>query len=190
MAGLSHSRSEGVVSVAEAHGGRRQETRVTLCGRTVTTLAENQDDREVALKIVEDCSYATLASVNPDGTPYCIPISPVIVGEHVYFHGTRTGQKVDNILRDPHVCIAAVGQCDVRPDAYTIDYTSTVITGTVTIVNDDAEKIEVLRRICLKLAAGNMGMFDEAIANSLDATGIYKMEIDTISHRQNAAPSR
>ena len=184
------SGEEGVIPVTEARGIRRQDTRVTLCGRTVPTFAEDQDDREVALKIVEDCNYATLASVNLDGTPYCIPICPVIVGGHVYFHGTKTGQKVVNILHDPHVCIAAVGQCDVRPDAYTIDYTSTVITGTLTMVDDDAERIEVLRRISRKLAATNMEMFDEVIAISLDATGIYKMKVETISHRQNTAPAK
>jgi len=157
-------------------------------GKTVFTVAVDQEDRGMALKVIDNCEYATLASINPDGTPYCIPIFPIVMGDYIYFHGTKKGQKVTNIQHDPHVCISAVGQCEQRPEVYTTDFTSTIVTGVMSVVEEDAEKIEVLRKVCLKYASGNMQMFDEAIQAALKAAGVYKIKIDTITHKIHTAP--
>jgi len=174
--------------MAEDQGKSIKKVIENSSGRTVFTIAVEKEDREMALKIVEDCEYATIASINPDGTPYCIPISPVVMGDYIYFHGTKKGQKVTNILHDPHVCLSAVGQSRQRPEAYTADFTSTIVAGTMSIVKDDAEKIEVLRKVCLKFAPSNMQMFDEAISVALKPAGVYKIEIDTVTHKQHTAP--
>ena len=43
-------------------------------------------DRQTALSLLEQCEYAVVSTVNEDGTPYGIPVSPVLEGRNVYFH--------------------------------------------------------------------------------------------------------
>ena len=31
--------------------------------------------RELALAVTDKCAYSVLATVNPDGSPYCVPLS-------------------------------------------------------------------------------------------------------------------
>ena len=38
-----------------------------------------------------DCEYAPLTIVNSDGTPYCIPISPMILYFHCVLEGRMPG---------------------------------------------------------------------------------------------------
>lgn len=161
----------------------------TICGTTVNVVAVDESDRSLALQVVADCFYAAFASINPDGTPYCIFVSPVVVDGSIYFHGTKAGQKVTNILRDQHVCLTASGKSELRPEDYTLDFASTVVNGTATVVEDEKEQVRVLHEICQKYAPSNMEMFAEAIANSLADTGIYRIEVGSVTYKTHRAPS-
>lgn len=174
----------------EASESSSQTITETICGTTVSTVAVDGKDRSLALEIVDKCLYAAFASINPDGTPYCIFVCPVVLDGYVYFHGTRTGQKVTNMLRDHRVCLTASGESELRPKDYTLDFASTIVNGTATVVEDEKEKVRVLHAICRKYAPSNMAMFAEAIANSLADTGIYRIEVGTITYKTHKAPSR
>jgi nitroimidazol reductase NimA-like FMN-containing flavoprotein (pyridoxamine 5'-phosphate oxidase superfamily) len=174
--------------MSEDQGKSIQKVIENSSGKTVFTVAVDKEDREMALKVIEDCEYAMIASINPDSTPYCIPVYPVLVGDYIYFHGTKRGQKVSNIMLNPHVCISAVGQSVQHPETYTADFISTIVSGTISIVEDDAEKIKVLHKICLKYAHSNMQMFDEFIGLAMKATGVYKITTDKITHKLHTAP--
>ena len=48
-------------------------------------------DRQTALSLLEQCEYAVVSTVNEDGTPYGIPVSPVLEGRNLYFHCALEG---------------------------------------------------------------------------------------------------
>ncbi|MDF2839216.1 MAG: putative nitroimidazole resistance protein, partial [Evtepia sp.] len=52
---------------------------------------DREKDSQFALEVLKNCEYATLATVNPDGTPYCIPISPAMMDGALYFHCALEG---------------------------------------------------------------------------------------------------
>ena len=41
--------------------------------------------REFGLSVLDRCEYATLALIDPDGFPYCVPITIVREGDALYF---------------------------------------------------------------------------------------------------------
>ena len=59
---------------------------------------------------------ASLATVNPDGTPYVVPVHFVRMGDVIYVHGLPAGQKVENIKANAHVCLTAYEMQGLLPD--------------------------------------------------------------------------
>jgi len=143
-------------------------------------------DKTFALEVVRDCEYATLATVNPDGTPYCIPVSVVLVSDDaIYFHCAIEGKKLDNLSKNNAVCLSCVRSTSLVPERFTTQYESAVVTGKCTVVPENDEKIMALRAICEKYAASNMSGFDEKIANSLHRTCVCRIEIENITGKAN-----
>ena len=51
-----------------------------------------------AWDVVDRAPYAVLALSDTDGTPYCVPISPVRRGKAVYFHCAAVGKKLTAVF--------------------------------------------------------------------------------------------
>ena len=146
---------------------------------------DREKDVVFAMEVLRESDYATLATVNPDGTPYCVPISPVLMGETVYFHCAAEGKKLDNIKQNNNVCISCA--CDVKPmpENFTTLYKSAVLTGKCEIVSDDTEKKLALREICEKYAKSNMSGFDSQIEKYLHKTCVCKIVVEKITGKAN-----
>lgn len=148
--------------------------------------SDREIDSGLAIEILKNCEYATLATINPDGTPYCIPISPVLNDNYIYFHCAHDGKKIQNIKNNNNVCISGVGNTKLVPEKFTTEFESAVAIGKCTLVSNDDEKILVLKLICEKYALSNMGEFDNAIKKSLQRTSIYKINIEEITGKKLA----
>jgi len=146
---------------------------------------DREKDKAFALEILRECEYATLATINADGTPYCIPISPVLIENTVYFHCAPEGQKLENISKNNAVCISCAGHTKRIPEDFTTEYESTVATGICHIVSDEEEKIMALNKLCEKYAKSNMENFDVSIKKSLHKTCVCKIEITNITGKSN-----
>ena len=62
---------------------------------------ERQMEPQQAHKLLEECEYAVLTTVDPEGEPHSVPISPVVEGDRLYFHCAHQGEKLDNIRKIP-----------------------------------------------------------------------------------------
>ena len=136
---------------------------------------------ELALAVVDNCAWAVMATVNADGTPYCVPLSPVRDGEWLYFHCAKEGQKIDNLRGKNSVCVSSVGNVKPSPGEFSLFYESAIINGTAFEVRDPEEKIRALHLISLRYTKDNMPAFDGAVKKDLDVTAVWKIRIDGIS---------
>jgi len=146
---------------------------------------EREKDAAFAFAVLRDCEYATLATVNADGTPYCIPISPALKDKTIYFHCAPEGQKLDNLSKHTSVCISCARHTKLIPEDFTTEYESAVATGKCRIVSDEKEKIMALKMLCEKYAENNMENFDASIKKSLHKTNVCKIEITKITGKSN-----
>ena len=140
--------------------------------------------RDLALSIADTCAYSVMATVNTDGSPYCVPLSLAREGEWLYFHSAKEGQKIDNLKYRNLVCISCVGNVKAVPGDFSIEFESAIIYGTAHEVTDRDEKINALRLISIRYTPNNMPAFDEAVKQNFDITGIWKVHIDEISGKQ------
>lgn len=142
---------------------------------------DRETDEAAALAVADKCEYAVLSTINEDGTPYCVPVSPVRDGRFIYFHCAKAGQKVDNLRRSPAVCLACVGDTFRPPDEFTTAYESAIIFGAATEVTEDGERIRALRLLCQRHTPAHMDAFDAEVERSLPRTGVWKISIERIT---------
>ena len=137
--------------------------------------------RDEALAVVDNCIYSTIGTVNPDGTPYCIPLSMIREGEWLYFHCAMEGHMIDNLKNQNRVCVSCVGNVKPFPGAFSLEYESAVINGNASEVTDREEKLRILRLISLRYTPDNMHAFDKYVEEGIDKTMVWKINIDEIS---------
>ncbi|MDO4544984.1 MAG: pyridoxamine 5'-phosphate oxidase family protein [Bacillota bacterium] len=140
--------------------------------------------REFALNVVDKCEYAVISMVDPEGLPYCLPITIVRKDDLVYFHTAKEGFKIDVLTNDPHICMSCVSDTYRTPDKFTTEFESAIVRGTASEVTSDEEKIEALRLLCQRHTPTNMHEFDDAISKSLFRTGVWKLTIEDITGKR------
>ena len=98
-----------------------------------------------------------MATIGADGYPYITPVNYVYFEGSVYFHCARTGEKIDNLKREPKVCFEVdipLAYLDLDyygeiPEACAVHqfYHCVVIRGRAEIVSDLDEKLRVLNAL-------------------------------------------
>ena len=138
------------------------------------------DDEIYAL--LDRVKEGVLGTVGKDGYPYCIPINFVRIGNKIYFHGRKSGEKNENMEACDKVCLTAMetGGFEITgPDGCntTTVYESVIVRGTVKTIEDLDKKIAVLRAIITKTVPERAGfpMKEERAA----AAAVFEMSIET-----------
>jgi nitroimidazol reductase NimA-like FMN-containing flavoprotein (pyridoxamine 5'-phosphate oxidase superfamily) len=114
-------------------------------------------DRRFIDTLLERSRIGRLATTGADGYPYITPVNYVYLNGSIYFHCARTGEKLDNIRRDPRVCFQVdqplayldLGFADNRqkPCSVTQFYDCVIIRGRAEISQDIAEKVAALNAL-------------------------------------------
>jgi len=141
-------------------------------------------NKTLALEVIDRCPYAVLSTILPDGRPYGIPLSIARIGGFIYFHGAPAGDKFEALRHNPRVSIACAVNVKPRTDDFSTEYESAIVSGTALEVTDVEEKIEALRAISLRYTPAFMDHFDREVARSIGRTGVWKVEIETITGKQ------
>ena len=145
-----------------------------------------QLDREEAIRILTEGSHGTLALSGDDGYPYALPISYAYFDDCLIFHSAITGHKIDSIRRSGKASFTVVEQDDVVPEGYTTLYRSVIAFGRIRIIDDDAEKIRLLRILCAKYAPMNSDeRRDQAIEADLHNTALLVLDIEHMTGKES-----
>lgn len=165
---------------------------------------DREMDKDFAYAVIDKAEFGTLATVNADGNPYCIPISIARKGDKIYLHSAKLGTKIENIMRNPKICMSFVGNVhvpvelndDKSPNSneenihktletrFTTEFESAVVFGTINIVDDKNEKIEGLRLITEKYSPNDMPYFDAAIDMSYNVTYVLRVDIEHVTGKR------
>ena len=145
---------------------------------------DREQDKAFALAVIDRCEYGVAAISTGEETPYCIPLSLVRVEDELYFHCALEGRKIDLLRKNPRVCVSFVGGNEAAEDDFTTYFQSAVAVGTAYEVTEAEAKIRALRALCEKLTPRHMAAFDEAIARSLDRTGVWGIHMEQATGKE------
>ncbi len=134
-------------------------------------------------KLLANNKVGHLATNNPDGFPYLVPVHFFYTDKVIYIHGLNRGQKLDNINNNSKVCFETADMeglilddkaCDVNTK-----YKSIVAFGNAEIIEDEQEKIAALNGVVGKYTPQLSGQTYPP--EMLIATGIIKITIKEIT---------
>ncbi len=146
---------------------------------------DREQEREFALKVVDECEYAALATLNEDGTPYCVPMTIVRENDSIYLHAAKEGKKLDNIRRNKQVSLACVSKSRTIEDSFTVEYASAIISGIAEEVNSQSEKARILYLLCERHTPSALENAKAAIEKELDHVCVVEIKIESISGKAN-----
>jgi cytidylate kinase len=135
--------------------------------------------RHEALEIVRRGEYGVLALNSPEGWPYAVPISYVLMDEAVYFHSALDGRKMEAMRADDRACFTVVGDTQpVYARNFTTYYESAMIVGHVSPVEEEQEKYNSLMALAAKYLPAHLDKSDKDIRQSFPRTAVYKLSLD------------
>ena len=120
--------------------------------------SEVTDPKEIE-RILSLTNIGRLATNGQDGYPYITPVNFVSFEGNIYFHCAPKGEKLDNLMRDPHVCFEVdvplsyldIGLDPSRPICNLHQYYHCVIIrGKASAVKDSALKVATLNTLIIK----------------------------------------
>lgn len=142
---------------------------------------DRERDAAFAWEVFDRAPYALLSIWDGEGG-YGVPVSPARIGETVYFHCAREGKKLDCLAKWPQASLAAV--TDVGPDYFGCNYRSAILRGEVSLVGDEAEKIEALRAISRRYCPEDMADFDAYLSPRLRSTVVCRMDVRSVTGKE------
>lgn len=141
---------------------------------------------ERAREIMENAEYGIFMTADKEGQPYGVAVSHVVEGDKIYFHcAANAGRKLENIRENPKVCMSFVSNTYIDPEKFTHRYESVVAEGIATIIEDREEKYHALKLVAEKYAPGTFKDSEAYILPKMDATGIVRVNLETLSGKVN-----
>lgn len=137
-----------------------------------------------AREVAAASPWCVLSTADAAGVPYGVPVTPVLVGDSVYFHSTArpASRRRENLEANPEVSLCFVGKANPLPERYSVDYASAVITGLASLVTEETERLAAMRAILARHAPGNDPEADaKTLENGMGYTQIWKVHITGIT---------
>jgi nitroimidazol reductase NimA-like FMN-containing flavoprotein (pyridoxamine 5'-phosphate oxidase superfamily) len=146
---------------------------------------ENRLSEAEALEIVSQGEFATLSLVDSEGNHYGVPISYALTGNTIYIHGAREGHKISLLTHNREVCLTVVGANAIDEANFTTRYSSAIVYGTASLVEENLEKVAAMRLLVEKYSPAYAENAEVEIDKAVDKTAIIKIEIKTITGKGN-----
>lgn len=146
---------------------------------------KNEISIEAAKQLLETERRGILAVNGDDGYPYAMPLNYIYCRQEgkIYFHGSRTGHKVDAILKDDKVCFTVYGNERVEEEAWAPYVQSAVVFGRCRLIRDQDTAIELAKNLARKYFPDEAIVNEEAAASG-HAVQMFEIEIEHISGKE------
>lgn len=105
---------------------------------------------EESMDILKRRTAGVLALLGDDGYPYAVPISYVYADSKLYFHGAKTGHKIDAIRNCENASFCVIDQDQIVPEEYTTYFRSVIAFGKIRILEDENEKKWAIEKMAEK----------------------------------------
>ena len=109
-----------------------------------------QLSNEECEQILRDATSGVLAVQGDDGYPYTVPVSHVYADGKIYFHGAKTGHKIDSIRRSDKVSFCVYDSGFRREGEWALNIRSVIVFGRVEIIEDRDRIYEIARKLSRK----------------------------------------
>ena len=143
---------------------------------------KNEIDKDAVDSLLHTCRRGVLSMNGDDGYPYSIPISYYYdeANQKIYFHGAKSGYKVDCLNRCDKVCFTIFGNESIKDLVWAPFVQSVVVFGRCHLVDTDNE---VLKNFMMKYYP-SLDLVDKVIKDDSKFVQMYEISIEHKSGKQ------
>lgn len=146
---------------------------------------KNQITIEDAKKLLEGERRGVLAVHGDDGYPFAIPVNYYydIQAQKIYFHGAKSGHKVDALQKNDKVCFTVYGNERIEKEEWAPYLQSVVVFGRCHLIDDPEKTTEKVRKLATKYYP-NKEEIEKEIEKAIRAVQLYEIEIEHMTGKQ------
>lgn len=138
-----------------------------------------------AIDILNAATSGVLALCGNDGQPYGVPMSHVCSEGKLYFHSALNGHKLDLIDENPKACFTVIAQDEIHPETYTTYFRSAIVFGAINVVDDDNERLRIIRLIGQRCNPSDEEGLIKEISRGISRCKILEMKIERLTGKQS-----
>ena len=144
-----------------------------------------------AVEILETATSGVLALSGNDGYPYAVPMSYVYCDGRIYFHGAKSGHRLDAVKGCDRASFCVVAQDDVEPLDYSTRYRSVIVFGRIRIMEDEAEIRRAIEMLAIRYAPmDTVEHREKAIADEYDIMTMYELKVEHMTGKESRSLMR
>lgn len=146
-------------------------------------IAERELTLEEAYEILEEGEFAVISTVDPDGSPYGVPVSYVMIDGKFYIHTAKgPGHKFDDFKHDSRVSVVVASELEpIYEDTFfTTRFASVIASGNISRVEDSKTLRRVLVELCMKYVPQFKEEIGGAIEREWDITDAWVVEFSEV----------
>lgn len=144
-----------------------------------------------SIEILNNATSGVLALLGDDGYPYAVPLSFVYDRGRIWFHGAKSGHKLDAMTRNSKASFCVIDRDQVTPEAYTTHYRSVIVFGKMRILEDAQEKRTAIEKLAAKFGSdGDAAGRAAAIDREWEALCMMELTIERMSGKEAAELAR
>lgn len=113
---------------------------------------KQQISNEKCIEILTKEPRGVLSLIGDEGYPYGIPINHFYDKEsgNIYFHGGKSGHKIDSIKRCDKVSLCVYDQGYRREGEWALNINSVIVFGRIKPIDDYDRVVDICRKLCSK----------------------------------------
>ncbi len=141
--------------------------------------------REAAEQLLLQSRRGVLAVNGDGGYPYAVPINYLYDREaqKIYFHGARTGHKLESIRACPKVCFTVYGNETVKTEPWAPFVQSAVVFGICRLIENEAESLAALKRLAMKYYPSER-LADAEIERAGKVAQMFEIAVEHLSGKE------
>ena len=146
---------------------------------------KNEISAEATEQLLLQCRRGVLAVNGVEGYPYAIPINFYFDRENkkVYFHGAKTGHKIEALRACNKVCFTVYGNETIKGETWAPYMQSAVVFGRCRLMENNTEAMARLKQFAMKYYPEEQ-LADEEIARAGKAAQLFEIEIEHLSGKE------
>lgn len=106
--------------------------------------------REECEAVLKSAPRGIMAVHGEGGYPYAFPMNYIYTDGKLYFHCAKEGHKIDALSADNRVSFCVMDEGFKKDGDWALNIKSVIIFGKINKIDNDAEKLRILRDLGLK----------------------------------------
>ena len=140
---------------------------------------------EEAIAILEKGKSGVLGLLGDEDYPYAVPISYVYCDSKIYFHGAKSGHKIDAIKKCEKASFCVIDQDQIVPEKYTTYYRSVIAFGKIRMMENETEIRKAINVLAKKYHPTDSEQGRENVINSaMKSLCVMEFQIEHLTGKE------